>query len=161
MSDAKLFKHILTRNSMAIKLDIGDPHSKRTFHLEADILPFLGKKIGTEIKGSSIKENPELSDYEFKVTGFSHITGIPALSNVPGAGLKRILLTRGKGMKAKKPQGLRLKKTVHSNLITEEISQVNLKVIKQGSKPLMKVFGKEEAPKVEEKKEEKTEEKKE
>jgi small subunit ribosomal protein S6e len=144
---------------MAIKLDIGDPHSKRTFHLEADILPFLGKKIGTEVKGANIKENPELHDYEFKITGFSHMTGIPALSNVPGAGLKRILLTRGKGMKAKKPQGLRLKKTVHSNLVTEEISQVNLKVIKQGSKPLMKVFGKEE--KAEEKKEENQEEKKE
>jgi ribosomal protein S6E (S10) len=143
---------------MAIKLDIGDPQSKRTFHLEADITPFLGKKIGTEVRGSSIKENQDLSDYEFKVTGFSHLTGIPALSNVPGTGLKKVLLTRGPGMKTKKPQGLRLKKTVHANMITEEISQVNLKVIKQGSKPLMKVFGKEEAPKeqVEEKKEEKT-----
>ncbi len=142
---------------MAIKLDIGDPQSKRTYHLEADITPFLGKKMGAEVRGSHIKENQDLADYEFKITGFSHLTGIPALSNVPGTSLKKVLLTRGPGMKTKKPQGLRLKKTVHANLITEEISQVNLKVIKQGSKPLTKVFGKEEkveeAPKAEEKKE--------
>lgn len=137
---------------MTIKLDIGDVASKRTFHLEADILPFLGKKIGDNVKGSSIKENQDLADYEFKITGASHITGIPLIKTVPGVGLKKILLTRGPGMKSKKPQGLRLKKSVHANNISEEISQVNVKVIKQGSKPLMKVFGKEEVK--EEKKEE-------
>jgi ribosomal protein S6E (S10) len=141
---------------MTIKLDIGSPSEKKTFHLEASIEPFLNKKIGSIIKGSSIKESQDLGDYEFKVTGASHLTGIPLLSQVQGVGLKKILLTRGKAMKTKKPQGLRLKKTVHADIITEEISQVNLKVTKEGSKTLAKIFGKEEKP-AEEKKEEQPE----
>jgi hypothetical protein len=50
-----------------------------------------------------------------------------------------------------KVKGLRLKKTVHANVLNETIMQVNLKVTKTGSKTIAKILGKEEAPKVEEK----------
>lgn len=133
---------------MTIKLDIGDPKSKRTFHVEVSGEGFLGKKIGETVKGAAIKEF-NLGDFEFIITGFSHMTGIPGLKKYPGSNLKKVLLTRGPGMKAKKPQGLRMKKTIHGNNITDQIVQVNLKVSK--GENLAKALGKEE------KKEEKVE----
>lgn len=155
---------------MTIKLDIGSPSDKKTFHVEANIDPFLGKKLGSIIKGSSIKEFPDFSDYEFEITGASNISGHPVISGMSGTGLKRVLMTKGKGMKKKQrkegkktrryftPDGLRMKKTVHANIISETIAQINLKVTHQGSKTIPKILGKEEAPKQEEKTETKAEE---
>jgi small subunit ribosomal protein S6e len=134
---------------MTIKLDIGDPKSKKTFHVETATEGFIGKRIGENVNGSMISEFADLSDYEFTITGFSHMSGIPGLKKVQGPNLKRMLLTRGPGMRTKKPQGMRLKKTVHGNTITEKIVQINLKVSKSGDKTLPKVLGKEEAPKEE------------
>ena len=149
---------------MAIKIDIGSPSDKKTFHFEGSLEPFLGKKLGTTVQGSSIKEFP-FEGYEFEITGASSISGHPVIKNVIGAGLKKVLLTHGPGLKKKprkegkkmrgyqNPKGLRMKRTVHGNLITEDIMQINLKVIKQGSQTIAKILGKEE------KKEEKVEEK--
>ena len=129
---------------MPIKVDIGDPKSKRTFHLETSSDSIFGKKIGDMIEGTSISEFPDLRDYEFIITGLSDIGGLPALAEVEGSGKKRLLLTRGKVMRSKKPRGLRLRKLVRGNTIAQDISQLNLKVSKQGEKDLMKIFGKEE-----------------
>jgi hypothetical protein len=46
-----------------------------------------------------------------------------------------MLLTRAdKGMRPTRPRGLRLKKTVRGEEISEKTSQVNLKVLKEGTK---------------------------
>lgn len=129
---------------MTFKLDIGDPKSKRTFHIETNSEAFLGKKLGETISGSVIKEFSDLKDYEFIITGATDKAGFPALSQVEGSGRKRVLLTRGKGMRTKKPKGLRLRKLVRGNVIADDIVQINLKVSKQGSKPLEEIFGKKE-----------------
>ena len=75
-----------------------------------------------------------------------------SLESVEGIGLKKILLTYGKGMKKKqrregkkkisntKPKGLRLRKTVRGKIISEEIVQINLKVLKKGDKTLGEIF---------------------
>lgn len=143
---------------MQFKLDIGDPKSKRTVHLETNSNEFVGKKIGETIKGTVIKEVPDFRDYEFIITGASDKAGFPALSFVEGTGRKRVLLKRGKGMKTKKPKGLRMRKLVRGNVIAEDIIQINLKIVKHGAKSFDEIFKKvdakaEEAKLVEEKKE--------
>ena len=125
---------------MPFKLDIADPKSGKTFHVETDSEAFIGKKIGDSISGSLIKEFPELKDYEFAITGASDKDGFPALSIVEGIGRKRVLLKRGKGMRTKKPRGLRLRKLIRGNTIAEDIAQINLKVLKYGSTPLEEIF---------------------
>ncbi len=129
---------------MPFKLDIGDPKSKRTVHLESSSDEFFGRKIGETIKGTAIKEVPDFRDYEFIITGASDKAGFPSLSIVEGSGRKRVLLTRGKGMKTKKPKGLRLRKLIRGNVIAEDIAQINLKVSKQGAKAFDEIFGKKE-----------------
>lgn len=145
---------------MSIKIDIGSPKEKKTFHLEASLDPFLGKKLGSSVLGSAIKEFP-FEGYEFEITGASSISGHPAIKGIGGSGLKKVLLEHGKGLKKKprkegkkmraysNPDGLRMKRTVHSNLITEDIMQINLKVTKEGNQTIGKILGKEEAPKEE------------
>ncbi|MCS7134729.1 MAG: eS6 family ribosomal protein [Candidatus Pacearchaeota archaeon] len=127
---------------MVFKLNIS--LGEKTYKLETSSNAFIGKKIGEKIEGKFIKEVPDLADYEFQITGASDNAGFPCLPNVFGTGRKRVLLTRGKGMRIKKPKGLRLRRTVHGNIIDDLVVQINLKVTKQGKKPLEEIFKKEE-----------------
>ena len=74
------------------------------------------------------------------------------MKEVEGIGLKKLLLSYEKAMKKRpkyetkrkrtknKPKGLRLRKTVRGNTISQDIVQVNLKVLKEGSKKLSEIF---------------------
>lgn len=140
---------------MPFKLNISE--KGKSYKVESSSESFIGKKIGEKILGKDL-DVAELSEFEFEITGASDKSGFPAIKNVEGVGLKRKLLTYGKGMKKRskregkkkraefKPDGLRLRKTVHGNTLTEEIIQINLKVTKEGSKPLAEIYKKEEKP---------------
>ncbi len=138
---------------MAFKINISEKSGK-TFKLEAEAKSLIGKELHDKVNGIEI--SPDLEGYEFEITGASDKAGFPALDFVEGVGLKRVLLGYGKGMhirpkgdkkKGKKPKGLRLRKTVRGKVISEAISQVNLKVLKEGSKPLSEVFPDQNKPK--------------
>lgn len=138
---------------MGFKLDIG--YKGRTYHLEVDAEGLLGKKLGDKVSGSDIK--PELEGAEFEITGASDNAGFPASADVDGTGLNRALLTEGFAMKHKHKQkktsnpkpvkGLRLRRTLRGSTISDDISQINLKLIKEGSKPLPALLGVEEGTK--------------
>lgn len=125
---------------VSFKLVIGTKQGKcvQKEVAEPDSAVFLGKKIGDTINGEVIG----LSGYEFQVTGGSDYCGFPMRSDVPGTGRKRILAVQGVGLK-KLGKGVRQRKTVCGNIIHAKISQINLKVLKEGKEPLIK----EEAPK--------------
>jgi small subunit ribosomal protein S6e len=128
---------------------------------EEDSKGFIGKKIGETLKGELIG----LTGYEFLITGGSDHAGFPMRKDIQGPGRKRILAVKGIGVKIKR-KGSRQRKTVCGNTIHDKISQINLKVVKEGKTPLAvpKEEGKAEGKKEEkpaEKKEVKPEEKKE
>lgn len=128
---------------MPVKLNISE--KGKTFHLEADIEPFILKKIGDTIEGHLI--NTDLSGYSLKITGGSDISGLPAFQEVEGQGHKRVLLKRGKGMWQSRPKGLRKRKTVHGNTIDRIMTQINLLVEKKGQKKLEDIFPDQNKPK--------------
>jgi len=131
---------------MPFKLNISE--KGKTFKLEVDTEFLIGKKIGDKIEGKEIK--PELEGYELEITGTSDKAGFPGMKEVEGTGLKKILLTRGFGLKKiprkegkkkrRTPKGLRLRKTVRGNTISRDIIQINMKIIKQGKKKLEEIF---------------------
>ncbi|MBI5804088.1 30S ribosomal protein S6e [Candidatus Pacearchaeota archaeon] len=132
---------------MTLKLNISD--KGKAWKLEIESLGFInGKSIGDKLKGKEIKK--ELDGYELEITGGSDSSGFPMSKNVEGIGRKRLLLKKGWGMhkkpkglkkkKSKTPKGLRLRKTVRGKIISEAISQVNIKVLKAGSIPLSQIF---------------------
>ena len=162
---------------MAFKFDIG--YKGKTYHLEAEAEEIIGKKIGEKVSGEEVSE--QLKGCEFEITGMSDKAGFPSYKEAEGTGLKRMLLKEGFGLKKKHKKtkkakaepvkGLRLRRTLRGNTISPDVVQINLKLVKEGEKPLPVLLGKEEKaeekpavaekPAAEEKKEEKPKEKRE
>ena len=141
---------------VSFKLSISDPSSKKTFQKEVkDSLarPFVGLNIGETVKGDNI----EMSGYEFQITGGSDYCGFPMRRGILGL-RKKIAIYGGIGFKGGS-KGIKRRKTICGHKIHERISQINLKVVKQGSKKLAEIFGVPEEAKKGEKSEAKEEKK--
>jgi len=148
------------------KVNIATKNGK-TFKMESETETLNGKKLGDKINGKDV--SPDLEGYEFEITGASDKSGFTAMKDLEGTGLNRVLLTYGKAMKkrprkegkkkqlCKKPKGLRLRRTVRGNTISDATSQINLKILKDGTKKLEEIFPEQnksaevEQPKAEEK----------
>ena len=134
---------------MAFKFEIGDPKSKKTFHLEAEAESIIGKLVGDKVSGEEI--DSKLAGAELEITGASDKSGFPIHSKLEGTGLRRILLTRGFGLKKRHKKkktskgtlvrGVRMRRTVRANTITSDIVQINLKVLKS-AKPISEILAK-------------------
>ncbi len=141
---------------MEFKLNIGHPKKKKTIQKElkdASAKVFSGKRIGDKVKGETF----DLPGYEFEITGGSDKIGFPMRKDVQGLSRKRVLITGGVGLR-KNRKGRKVRRTVASNTINENTSQINVKVVKEGKTPLFEEPKEESSEKA---KEEKSEEKKE
>ncbi|MBR9702239.1 30S ribosomal protein S6e [Candidatus Pacearchaeota archaeon] len=124
--------------------------SGKTFKLEAEAPSLVGKELHDKIDGKDI--STDLEGFEFEITGASDKSGFTAMKEIEGIGLGKLLLSYEKGMKKRprregkkkmgrnRQKGLRLRKTVRGKVISEAISQINLKVLKEGKKKLGEVF---------------------
>lgn len=126
---------------MTFKLDIGTKQGK-TYHYEISDekikSKLIGKKIGDIIKGEIISK--DFAGYEFEITGLSDIRGFPGLKGIKGSSVRRVLLSYGKGMRERRPKGLRKKKSIHGEEIAKDVVQINLKVIKEGEKKIEEII---------------------
>jgi small subunit ribosomal protein S6e len=138
---------------MPFKLNISDKEGK-SWKLETEAEALSGKVVGDKVGGKDI--GTDFDGYELEITGGSDIAGFPLSKDVGGIGLKRVLLTKGWGMhkrpkgdkkRVPQPKGLRLKKTVRGNTISESTVQINMKVVKEGKKKLGEVFPDQNGPK--------------
>ncbi|HLD05637.1 MAG TPA: 30S ribosomal protein S6e [Candidatus Nanoarchaeia archaeon] len=125
---------------MEYKLNLGDPktgktHKKDVKDVEAKV--FFGKKMGDKIEGDKMG----LEGYEFEIMGGSDYCGFPMRKDVVGGTRRRILITKGTGNRDNWG-GRRRRRTVVGNMISDKITQINLKILKHGKAPL-------EAPKAE------------
>ncbi|VVB82497.1 30S ribosomal protein S6e [uncultured archaeon] len=148
---------------MVFKINISEKNGK-TYHLEAESEELMDKELHNKIEGKDISS--DLNGYEFEITGASDSSGFTAMDNVEGTARKKVLLTYGKAMHKRsrregkklvsepKPRGLRRRKTVRGKVISADIVQINLKVLKEGGKKLSEIFPDQNKPK--EKKEEPT-----
>ena len=121
------------------KVVISDPASKKAYQKEVDQAQsgFVGKKIGTKLSGSGLG----LEGYELEITGGSDKDGFPMRPDVEGPGRKKIILTAPPGYHPKRA-GKRKRKSVRGNTVSRDVSQVNVKVVKAGSKKLEQLLGK-------------------
>lgn len=142
------------------KFVIAEPEKRKTYQLEIDqskALEIIGKKIGDEFSGDAMG----LKGYTLKITGGTDKDGFPMHPSVSGIGRKRILLSFPPCFHPKL-KGQRRRKTVRGNIISEDITQINCKVIKKGEKTLEELIPiKPKEKRVEEKPKEKKIEKKE
>jgi len=130
---------------MEIKVNIGDPKSKRTVTAAItadDAKSIFGKKLGDKIRGELAGKH----GYEFEITGGSDNAGFPMRRDVTGTGRRKLLVTYSTGQRQTKG-GVRIRKTVAGNTVSEFTSQLNVKVTKHGPQPLIEE--KAEEPKAE------------
>jgi small subunit ribosomal protein S6e len=121
-----------------IRFVIGNPQTGKTIQLELSEQRsrlLHGKIIGEIVDGDSLG----FGGYQFKITGGSDGTGNPIRPDVHGAVRKRPLLTGGIGYKPK-TRGERRRRRVRGNEITDEIVQVNAKIITPGPKPILELI---------------------
>lgn len=114
---------------MAYKVNVS--HKGKTIKFETDNEELIGIIIGSEIDGKQI--SADLEGYELTLTGTSDKAGFPGMPDIKGQALKRVILSRGRGMR-NNTEGLRLRKTVRGNEISADTVQINLSVKKEGSK---------------------------
>jgi small subunit ribosomal protein S6e len=126
---------------MDLKINIADKSGKTVKReLKEDQATILhGKKIGDKIHGEIL----DMPGYEFEISGGSDFCGFPMRNDVNGIMRKGILITKGLGNKYNR-KGMRLRRTVAGNTIYNKTSQVNLKVLKHGAEPLVKIEEKKE-----------------
>jgi Ribosomal protein S6E (S10) len=115
------------------KVIVSDPQagtSKVVELEEARAAPFIGRRLGETIDGSAV----DLPAHTVQILGGSDKDGVPMLGNVHGGVRRRVVLSGGAGFKAKK-KGERKRKTVRGNIITDEIVQINMKIVERPAKP--------------------------
>jgi small subunit ribosomal protein S6e len=133
------------------KFVVSDPETRKSYQVEVDqskALGLIGKKIGDEFNGDIIG----LAGYTLKITGGTDKDGFPMHPKVEGMGRKRVLLSSPPCFHPTK-KGERRRKTVRGNTISEDIVQINCKIVKKGEKPVEELVPVKQKAKSEEKKE--------
>lgn len=124
------------------KFVINDSKTKRSCQVEVDqskAADLIGKKIGEEFNGDIL----DMSGYVLQITGGTDKDGFPMHSGLKGQGRKKMLLS---GLPAFKPykNGMKKRKTVRGDTVSDAIVQINAKVVKAGDKPVEKLLAKKE-----------------
>ena len=142
-------------NMAKFKIVLSDPETGKAQKIEleeAKAVPLIGRKIGEIIDGTILG----LSGYKIQITGGTDKDGFPMRPDIHGGVRRRVIVGSGPGFKPKR-KGERRRKMLRGNVITEEIVQINMKIVE---KPKVKAK-KEKAEEKKEEKEEKKEEKEE
>jgi small subunit ribosomal protein S6e len=111
------------------KVIVSDPTTGTSSVLEleeAHATPLIGKRIGEVIDGSILN----LPGHKTQITGGSDKDGFPMRPNVHGGVRRKVVLSGGVGFNPQK-EGMRRRKTIRGNIITDEIVQVNVKIVEK------------------------------
>jgi small subunit ribosomal protein S6e len=134
---------LLERSSLMakFKLIISDPEEGTSKAVELEdtrAAPLIGRKIGEILDGSIV----DMPGNKVQITGGSDKDGFPMRPSVHGGVRKGVILSGGVGFNPQN-EGQRKRKTVRGNVITDDIVQINLKIVektkpKESKKPKAK-----------------------
>ena len=114
------------------KVIVSDPETGEAKAVEVEgarAVPLIGKRIGETIDGSVVG----LSGHKLQVTGGSDKDGFPMRPSIHGGVRIRSIISGGVGFHSKRA-GERRRKTLRGNVITEEIVQINMKILEKPKK---------------------------
>ena len=141
------------------KLTIADPKSGKAYQREVKdsaAKQFIGLNIGESVKGDGFG----LDGYELMIAGGSDYCGFPMRKGILGQ-RKKITILGGVGFKGAAEKGIKKSVTVCGHKIHDKISQINLKITKEGAKKISDILGAKEEGKQEKARDTTKEEKKE
>ena len=122
-----------------IRFVVNDVKTGKTYQKALEEESLIGKKIGELVPGDFLG----LDGYELQIRGGSDFAGFPMRRDIDGPIRKKALLGSGVGVKIKR-RGMKKRKTVCGNQITNKTAQINLSIQKYGPKNLEDIFGKKE-----------------
>lgn len=114
------------------KVIISDPQDGKSKVVEVEetrATPFIGRKLGETIDGIVV----DMPATKLQILGGSDKDGVPMRGDVHGGIRRQVVLSEGAGFKPKR-EGERRRKTVRGNIITDEIVQINVKIVGQPAK---------------------------
>ena len=116
------------------KANISDPKSGKTLMTmvkghHANSL--IGKRIGDEFDGIFVG----LPGFKLVLTGGADKDGFPMRPDLPGMRRKKLLVSKSTGFKPLR-KGLRKRRNVVGNTISQDIVLINMRISSQGSKPI-------------------------
>ena len=104
-----------------------DSGTSKTVELEeAQGVPLIGRKLGEALDGAIVG----LSGHKVQITGGSDKDGFPMRPNVHGGVRRKVMLGGGVGFNPS-DKGRRRRKMVRGNVITDEIVQINMKILEK------------------------------
>lgn len=109
-----------------------------------------GLSVGDEFDGDLVG----LKGYKLKITGGSDKQGFPMRKSFSGTARQKRIIKEGSGLR-KKRKGERKRKSVRGKVVSEEIAQLNAKVIKEGKENIEKLLSQEAEEVTQEESEEK------
>ena len=129
---------------MVFKIVVSD--NAETYQVEVeDAKQMINLSIGDEFDGVIIG----LPGYSLKITGGSDKNGFPMRKDIDGPRRVKSLLSGGIGYKPI-GDGIKRRKTVRGNVISDDIVQVNTIVAKAGNKSIAEILNPEEEEAAEE-----------
>jgi small subunit ribosomal protein S6e len=118
------------------KVIVSDPEtgtSKVVEIEEARAAPLIGRRIGEIVEGAVL----DLPSHKVQITGGSDKDGVPIRLSVHGGVRRSVILSGGSGFKPSE-KGQRRRKMVRGNVITDDIVQINAKIVEKPKKPVEK-----------------------
>jgi small subunit ribosomal protein S6e len=115
------------------KVIVSDPEtgtSKVVELEESRAIPLVGRKIGEVVDGTMV----DLPAHKLQITGGSDRDGVPMRPSVHGGVRRNVVLSGGVGFNPH-DSGERRRKAVRGNVITDDIVQVNAKIVEKPKKP--------------------------
>ena len=109
----------MTNFKLAISDKKGKSITKELKDTEAN--PLLGLQVGADVDATIVGMSGKM-----RITGGSDKSGVPMRSDVHGMARKYVLLSKGVGFQENE-KGLRKRKLVRGNTISDEIFQINIK----------------------------------
>jgi small subunit ribosomal protein S6e len=115
---------------VSFKVVVSDPKTGKSESAEikdASAQMMIGRKIGEVVQGTSIGLSGKMM-----ITGGSDRAGFPMRRDTLGGGKNYILITKGVGFRAKE-EGVKKRKLIRGNTITEETFQINAKKVDEST----------------------------
>ncbi|RBQ24615.1 30S ribosomal protein S6e [Candidatus Methanobinarius endosymbioticus] len=116
---------------MAFKVVVSNKEETHQIELDSNEKQIIGLTIGDELSGDLLG----LDGYTLEITGGSDKNGFPMKKDVEGPRRVKSLLTGGVGYKPKF-NGVKRRKTLRGNTISDDIVQINTVVTKAGNKSI-------------------------
>lgn len=114
------------------KVIVSDPQEGKSKVVElegARAVPLIGKRLGETVDGSVVG----MSGRKLLIRGGSDKDGFPMRPNIHGGVRVSVIVSKSVGFHPKR-EGERQRKTLRGNIITEDIVQVNMKVVEKPKK---------------------------